>query len=397
VCFFLWSFLSDTYSEKSFSTRYTYSHTLNFIYKYFTEKNIDLVGRVESGRLFTLDEIENFLRHCKFNASNQNDDDTVISFDKLINDPASAREHETRHSSNKVAAATAKARLAQFIAYVNYLFRIFHYDNTPPLDVLKRIHDLRILVAEKKTALSDDNADVSDPFESAIPDDVFLKMLDIIKPSSPKNPFKGSRLRNQLIVKLFIETGVRRGAAAKVKTTDVVSDWSTPRILVTRTPNDLTDSRKLRASQKTKAHSSSISSELLKDIETYISTVRSQYPASDSHEFLFISEKGETKGQPLSLNSFSDLIAVLSKAVGFHLHPHLFRHKWNEIFDVLAKKMGYSDQEIEDLRKYCMGHSENSSMGLIYNSMRNAVKVHGISSQRSSGFMPEVLEVDGEV
>ncbi len=53
-----------------------------------------------------------------------------------------------------------------------------------------------------------------------IPDDVFLKFLEMVMPSSPNNPFKASRVRNYLIVNLLVQGGIRRGALAKLKVSD---------------------------------------------------------------------------------------------------------------------------------------------------------------------------------
>jgi len=393
VCFFLWSFISDCYGQKAFNTRNRYTHTINFIHKYFTKEKIDIVERVREGQLFSLDEVEKFVRHCQFNISSQQDKHNVVSIDKLINNPVYLRMHETRNSNNKVAVSTVSVRLFQFISYIDYLYTIFHYDNNSSEKISDSLSKLKSFIDERRGSLGDDKSAASDPYESAIPDKSYFDMLEYIKPSSSNNPWKGSRLRNQLIVQLLIETGIRKGAVAKLKITDIVDDWSAPRILVTRTPNDVTDARTIRPAQKTKPHASSISLELLKSLKIYISTIRPQYE-SDSHDFLFISEKGNTSGQPLALNSLSALIKVLSESIGFHFTPHILRHKWNEIFDIQAKGLGYSDQQIEDIRKYAMGWSENSEMSLLYNSMRNAIRVHEISSARSSKFMPKI---DGEV
>ncbi|MBN0401714.1 site-specific integrase, partial [Pseudomonas aeruginosa] len=61
---------------------------------------------------------------------------------------------------------------------------------------------------------------VGDPEESVIPDDVFVKFLEMVMPSSPNNPFKASRVRNYLIVNLLVLSGIRRGALAKLKISD---------------------------------------------------------------------------------------------------------------------------------------------------------------------------------
>ncbi|ABU71922.1 site-specific integrase [Vibrio campbellii] len=130
------------------------------------------------------------------------------------------------------------------------------------------------------------NTIVKDAFESVIPSDKFFYLLEIIRESSPENPFKSSKLRNQLIMQILINTGVRVGAVLKLKVSDLIDDWDNPRFLLTRTPNDPTDPRLERPSNKTKALSVSISSELMKLIKLYIQTVRTENPAlRDPHIF----------------------------------------------------------------------------------------------------------------
>ncbi|TOR04688.1 integrase, partial [Vibrio parahaemolyticus] len=242
--------------------------------------------------------------------------------------------------------------------------------------------------------IKDENYDVKDPLEQVIPDEVFFEMLEIIKPSNPNNPWKGSKLRNQLIVNIFIETGIRKGALAKLKSSNVKNDAHGFRIMITRTPNDVTDKRRLRASQKTKPHSSAISEETFDLIKLYIETERVKYSESQSHDFILVSEKGNTAGEHLSVLSINYVIKSLSNALKFELTPHLFRHKWNELFDEKASAAGYSSEQIEDIRKYAMGWDEDSKMGSIYNEFKHALKVHELSAQRQKDTMPRSLKHD---
>ena len=107
----------------------------------------------------------------------------------------------------------------------------------------------------------------------------------------------------------------------------------------------------------------------MKQLNKYIEHVRSLYPESESHEFVFVSEKGSV-GKPLSLRGYDYVFETLSKHLSFHITAHMLRHKWNEEFDVKAEKLGYKGEAKEDIRKSAMGWSENSQMGAIYNAKR---------------------------
>ncbi|WP_234915581.1 site-specific integrase, partial [Vibrio anguillarum] len=109
-------------------------------------------------------------------------------------------------------------------------------------------------------------------------------------------------------MQILIDAGVRVGAVLKLKISDLVDDWSNPRFRLTRTPDDPSDPRLDPASNKTKALSVSISPDLMKLIKLYISTVRAASPNTHEHDFVFISEKGITSGQPLTYKAIHKIV-----------------------------------------------------------------------------------------
>ncbi|NAW98554.1 tyrosine-type recombinase/integrase [Vibrio sp. V23_P3S9T160] len=322
-----------------------------------------------------------------FKSDLNSDDNNVVSFAYYSDKQLSNLIHSTKNTEARVSANTAKLRLKQFITYVEYLYNTFHFANNPLESISIAFSDLKRTVKADIRKIKEQNNEVNDPYESAIPDDIYFKMLEIIKPWSNENPFKGSRLRNQLIILLFNDTGIREGALAKLKISDIKMDWSKPHILITRTPNDPTDQRKKKPSQKTKAHASAISKNTLKLLKNYIENERSKFSEASLHDFVFISEKGKCAGKPLTLNSIYKVVGKLSNTLKFHLYPHLFRYKWNEIFDTNATKMGYTAEQIEDIRKYAMSWSEDSKMAAIYNDFKLALKAQELSEIRQGGFI----------
>ncbi|MBF4318254.1 site-specific integrase, partial [Vibrio anguillarum] len=199
-----------------------------------------------------------------------------------------------------------------------------------------------------------------------------------------------SKLRNQIIMQILIDAGVRVGAVLKLKISDLVDDWSNPRFRLTRTPDDPSDPRLDPASNKTKALSVSISPDLMKLIKLYISTVRAASPNTHEHDFVFISEKGITSGQPLTYKAIHKIVKTFGDAINFNLHPHKLRHKWNEVFEDRAKEKGFSPEKIEDLRKYAMGWVEDSKMASVYNEFQLAVTVAEISAKNQRKSVPNL-------
>lgn len=398
ACFFLSNHLETSYADHAFNTRHTYAKVLLFIFRYFTTKSIDLPERVESGMFFTADEYDAFTRHCKYKVETDfKDDSNVVSFERFSGKQLDNFIHASQSTESRAAAKTIKLRLRLFFGYIEYLYNVYHFANNPPEFVSKNFADFERKVKTDISLLKDDNADVSDPFEQAIPDDVFFKVLEIIKPTSPNNPWtEPVKLRNQLTVDIFIETGIRLGANGGLKISDIKENWDKPRLMITRTPNDPTDPRIIPSAQKTKAHSAAIPHDLLKLLKLYINTERSKYPKAETHDFICVSTKGGSEGLPITDDGVSKAIKKLSKAVGFHLTPHIFRHKWNEIFEKRARVAGYTTEQIEDIRKYAMGWVEGSKMSGTYNSFMHAMLVHELSAQRQRETVPPQGKSNGD-
>jgi integrase len=382
----------NTAQAPAFFTLKKYAYELKRLYCYFNLKGIDLVERVASGDFLSRDEIDDFVQTCKFYANQEypqeNSNVTSIS-DKRIRDAI----HATANSRPQVSTHTFNQLLIRLRAYIEYLYICHHYDQAPSNQKVKtddQFNKFTLYINAFISSTRKNNTKTKDAFESAIPADKFFHLLDIIKESSSDNPFKSSKLRNQIIMQTLIDTGVRIGALLKLKISDLVDDWGNPRFLLTRTPNDPSDTRLDPASNKTKALSVSISPDLMKLIKLYILTVRATSPNVHEHDFVFISEKGKTSGQPLTYKSMHKIVKKFGNTINLELYPHKLRHKWNEVFEDKAKEKGFTPEKIEDLRKYAMGWVEDSTMASIYNEFQLAVTVAEISSKNQSQSVPNL-------
>lgn len=376
----------------SFYTRKKYAYELKLLYCFFMDEGIDLVERVANGTFLSIEEVDRYIRVCKFyvDTDGDNKDSIVVSLtEKRIRDAI----HATSNSQPEVSAHTFNQRLTRLKAYIEFLYVYHHYDKAETKQQISTDNQFNKFKIYISTAISSSrkaNTITRDAFESTIPSDKFFDLFEVIKECSPKNPFKSSKLRNQIIAQLLIDTGVRVGAVLKLKVSDLVDDWNNPRFLLTRTPNDPTDKRRLPAANKTKALSVPISRDLMKLIKLYIEAVRKSTPNAHEHDFAFISEKGKTIGSPMSYNAIHKVIKTFGDAVGIALHPHLLRHKWNEVFEDKAREKGFSPDKIEDLRRYAMGWVEDSKMASVYNEFQLAVTVASISSKNQSQSLPNL-------
>lgn len=379
ICFFLTSYMDDSISQV-INTKKTYATQLLFIYRYFDGLKIDIPARVGRGEYFAPEEYEKFKRHCSYRDMDWTKaGGNVSSFKQFSDKQLDIMIHASASSSELVSAHTIKLRLSLFANYVRYLYELNHLTAEQTSDVKFKYDTLMRKISDDRWRIKPQNKDVRDPFDSVIPDAIYSALKECIEPFSPNNPFTlTSRQRNYLIVKLAIEGGLRRAAIAKLKLSDIKNDWFNPRIRITRTPDDSSDTRLDRPSQKTKAHVTALSKDTMKRLIAYLEHERSTYPVSHTHDFVFVAEKGPNKGKPLSLKGFDYVFSRLGKHLGFHLTAHMIRHKWNEEFDDAAVKRGYSDEKKEDIRKGAMGWSENSKMSEIYNAKSNAVNAQKI-------------------
>lgn len=386
TCFHLNTYLVSQLSEKALNTQIIYAGQLAFVFRHFEAAGIDLPERIQSGELLTRAEYGAFERACRFKAKSEqakhDPANKVVKMAQWSSKQLDRYLHASTAAEEYVGSAATKGRLRRFLGYLRWLYNLYHGDCSPPQDLIHRFVQFEHWVNEDARKLRDQNHVTKDPYLSVIPDDVFVRLLGCIAPEASDNPFKGSRRRNSLMIWIFNDTGMRKGALAKLKLADVVEDWETPRLRINRTPNDPDDPRKRRPSQKTNAGTVPISHELMAALRYYRDHIRAHYPAAQQHDFLFVSEKGKTKGQPLTIRGIDYLFAVLSESLGFHVTAHILRHKWNDLFSEKGKALGIDPAVLEDVRKVAMTWSENSTMGSVYNKKHLAALAKKISAAR---------------
>ena len=390
--FFLSTFLRSQYG--TYNSMEAAAYSLLFSIQHFERSGIDIIERVGTGKFFTQDEYEEFISICKFTKKKvlELSVKNVRSFESLSTKQNDNLIYATSQSQGLVGEGTNKGRLLYFKHYICYLYKLHHGAVQVPFEVKERFEDFEKTMSDDIKKIKKTNKTTIDPFEQAIPTDKYFEILEVVQPSNELNPFTpSSRLRNQLIIQILNETPIRIGALCKLKISDLRGDNGAPRFHVTRTQNDINDSRPRVACQKTNEHISSLSDVTFKKLMLYIETDREQYYDAKKHDFIFVSSKG-TCGKPIAMASVRSMLKVLSGAIGFHLHCHLFRYKWQEIFEVQAVEMGYTFEQINDMRTQASGWVEGSIMNKKYNEFRNAVLVGELNKIRQSEFVPNMDE-----
>lgn len=390
-CFWLTVHLRD---YEAFRTALCYAYQAKYYFEYFDSSGIDLVERVESGAFCTKVELQDYMTHSLYRRKySPITNGNVTSIEQLNTKSLDNLIYATRFSQSRVASSTTKLRIKALINFLSFLYDNIHAGSKVPDDVAMRYKVCKERLTNFAKKVKDDNAVVKDQFEQAIPTDVYFKLLEIVKPHHKDNPWsKLSRFRNHIIVQLFNETGIRIGAVCKLKISDLITN-KPPRIKITRTPNDPTDSRARPAAQKTNAHVAAVSPELMQKLLLYVNTERNKYPESVNHDFIFVSEKGKTAGQPLSIQSVNYLFARLSESIDFRVHPHLMRHKFQEIFEDAAAAMGLPPERINDLRRFASGWAMDSDMVEVYNEHKIAAAAHEISRNAQQSILGDMKEL----
>lgn len=178
---------------------------------------------------------------------------------------------------------------------------------------------------------------------------VFEKFLEVFRPDSEQNPFKSYdlKIRNYLLVQLLFWTGARSGEILSLTIDDIDYDLNSPKVKINRRHDDFADSRKYQPVTKTNPREIIIPLWLRNEIDHYINKIRSQYPSSKKHPYIFVSHKGLSVGQPITNTTFYNRVIVPARAIdidSFRLvKRHGFRHLFNEI---LSEKIDTHNEKI---------------------------------------------------
>ena len=181
----------NTLSCHTSSTQGRYGSELLFVLKHFRQMGIDLTGRVASGELISMSEYSDFHTRCALNADYDSDSKVVPLFSNSESKAFRNIIAANNFVASKVGNGTQRGRIHQLRNYLTWLYEQFH----DPLAVTESLEDkfeklTKKIIADERSLLHADGAEGQrHPTDDAIPPDVFVKLLEIIRPSSPNNPF----------------------------------------------------------------------------------------------------------------------------------------------------------------------------------------------------------------
>ncbi len=196
--------------------------------------------------------------------------------------------------------------------------------------------------------------------------DVRARILDVIDPASPDNPWKNrhARVRNQLIFLWLLLLGVRNGELLATYASDV--NVRSGEVMIIRRPGNPEEQRSNAPLVKTRGRLLALGPDLAEMIKAYITGERAKIKGARRHPYLFVATG---TGNPLSKPALNKLFRELRTRVpGLpdDLSPHVLRHTWNDDFSELMDGRGVSTEDEERMRTQAMGWSPRSKMASHY-------------------------------
>ncbi len=356
-----------TKEHLSHNTVTRHAYELRFFLLWCGSNNIDIYNRIKLLGFLSELEARAFISHAKC-------DSNIPEFISCRKEPSDKyidnALNQTIARTSVVSIGLSNGRLHRVADYLKFCHQELnrHKLNAFNSDRLRRVLRLLSDAIEKDLGprqISDPKyLDQCDDFKSV------LKAISLLKEDSKNSPFSElTRVRNNLIVDLIVDTGIRRASIAKLKISDIHFEGQTPKIWIAGEVSDKSDPRANKPEQKTQEHFCYPNSGVLKKLKSYIEKHRPKLVNERSGEFVFLAEKNSrfTRGDPMSLNAINYIFTRMSAYLGVRLHPHMLRHIWNLKFSELSKDSKYSSYELDKSRRILMGWTPTSEMTSVYN------------------------------
>tara|TARA_Y100001973_G_C5208538_1_gene343524 strand:- start:11430 stop:12680 length:1251 start_codon:yes stop_codon:yes gene_type:complete len=329
--------------------------------------NIDLEKRLRQGETLKDSEVELLLRYARFKVKEFREHVVKNQAQNVHTLATTAKSIKTKDVTFVVqenfenSSGTIYNRITTFAQYIGWL-------ESEIIGVEVSRTESRIKARRPKK--------VSTSFVEykSLTEEQVAKVLDVVSPHSDQNPWPRDihlRHRNHLLIKIFNDTGARRGEVAKLKISDLITDHTSRRYFNITKEADNSDIRSDRPEAKTLGRKFPIGSRLNTLLDDYIIDHRSQVYGSEHIEYLFVTHHLKTKrNNALSLPSIGKIFRDISEVVGFAVSPHSFRHTWNDRFsqnaDNRIARGETTPAKAEKDRQKLMGWTESSKMAMYY-------------------------------
>ncbi|MBA4342311.1 MAG: hypothetical protein C0423_09185 [Methylibium sp.] len=356
-------------------------HSVRAFLMVLSRLGVNLDARMLEGRFLALHEIDAVLGALSFRvAKGTHQKSTPVQRNRGNVVPLGPRASRAGPSDPPLAHQTVAIRAHYIKRYIQWLGSMFVYNlpnKDPRLASFLPVYNLAIESFEGRRPIGAHKTSLGQR-EGLEPEALNL-LCRAIAFDSALNPWRSHavRVRNELMVRLLLMLGIRRGELLSMQLGDL--DVRRSEVLIARRPDNPQDPRKNQPNTKTLDRILPISGDLMALSMKYITTVRRRIPGAELHPYLFVSTR---TGAPLELGAvkrlFDELKASL-KGLPDSLCAHQLRHTWNDHFSAEMDRARVDEQVEHRMRSTLMGWSRNSTMPALYTSRHTRRKAAAAS------------------
>lgn len=285
-------------SEKSFNTQKTYCYSLKLYFEYLKEIDIDY----RNVNINILSDFVGWLRNPYKN-------------NKVVNlKPIKAKRTEK----------TVNLIITVVTNFYDYLYRTEEIDNDMVDKLMKQVftggnrHYKDFLYHVNKDKPTSKNIlKIKEPRR---------KIKTLTKEEMKKIYNATTNIRDEFLIKLLYETGLRIGEALSLFIEDIVFDHNKGHRIKLVDRGELSNGAMLKTGER-EIH---ISQELIDLFDDYAYDILDELEIDTN--FVFVKLRGKNKGQPLEYSDVNDLFKRLKKKTGINVHAHLLRHTHATIY-----------------------------------------------------------------
>ena len=285
-------------SEKSFNTQKTYCYSLKLYFEYLKKINIDY----KNVNINILLDFVGWLRN-------------PYESNKVVNlKPTVAKRTEK----------TINLTITVVTNFYDYLYRTEEINNDMVDKLMKQVftggnrHYKDFLYHVNKDKPSSKNIlKVNEPRR---------KIKVLTKEEMQKVYDATTNIRDEFLIKLLFETGLRIGEALSLFIEDIIFDHNKGHRIKLVDRGELPNGAMLKTGER-EIH---ISQELIDLFDDYAYDILDELEIDTN--FVFVKLRGENKGKPLEYQDVSDLFKRLKKKTGIDVHAHLLRHTHATIY-----------------------------------------------------------------
>ncbi|MYM96147.1 tyrosine-type recombinase/integrase [Rugamonas sp. FT81W] len=330
---------------------------VQFLYESISDAGFDLMERAKNNDLLTLGEVEALVAQCKYFKSDLPESDNTKTYSNVSAIGGKLR-RKVLYGTKPVKNGTTASRLIYITAYITWFSDYVFMLKTPENRMEFKTVSEKVIKALKARTPKKSSKKV----KKGITKKQESLLLEVVGPAAPGNPWNGEfvRKRNNLIIRILLSFGIRKGELLGLKIKDISFKDNT--VFVARRPDDPEDPRKRQPEAKTAERILPMGPSLVELLKQYL-VDRNNLDAARRHPFVIVSDDGA----PLALNSVDYLFSTLRNAFPAlaPISAHILRHTWNDRFSEVASKM-MNPAEEKKARNYFMGWSEESEMAENY-------------------------------